>query len=258
MEALNGGREGSIFRTQDKVVRPAGPWTETIHSLLRYLENAGFNAAPKVYGVDEQGNEILSYLEGEVFNYPLTGNIASKQALVSAAKLLREYHDVTSKYIDQHNVGAMRWMLPIREPIEVICHGDFAPYNVVLNGEQTTGIIDFDTAHPAPRSWDLAYALYCWAPFKTHEYDAMGNLHSQIERAKQFCDAYGVSAAQRETLVDAMIDRIQALVDFMHEEAKAGNEAFVANIQDGHHLAYLADMDYLRANKVVICQGLGS
>lgn len=147
-------------------------------------------------------------------------------------------------------------MHPGREPIEVICHGDYAPYNVVLQGNQTVGIFDFDTAHPAPRIWDTAYAVYCWAPFKTHEYDALGDLNSQSVRAKQFCDAYGLCNVDREVLVMTMIDRVQALVDHMHSEASNGNEAFIENIRDGHHLAYLADIEYLRKNTDQITQSL--
>ena len=65
-----------------------------------------------------------------------------------------------------------------------------------------------DTAHPAPRLWDLAYAVYCWSPFKTYEYDALGDLNSQSARAKLFCDSYGLSNAEREKLVATMIDRV--------------------------------------------------
>ncbi|WP_405867085.1 phosphotransferase [Streptomyces sp. NBC_01515] len=41
-------------------------------------------------------------------------------------------------------------------PVEVICHGDFAPYNCVFTGEGAVGLIDFDAARPGPRAWDLA------------------------------------------------------------------------------------------------------
>jgi Ser/Thr protein kinase RdoA (MazF antagonist) len=136
--------------------------------------------------------------------------------------------------------------------MEVICHGDYAPYNVSLIGSETVGIIDFDTAHPAPRVWDIAYAVYCWTPFKTHEYDAMGDLESQSIRAEQFCDAYGLLEAERLVLVKAMTERVQSLVDHMHNEAGNGNQAFIENIKDGHHLAYLADIQYLNDNEQYI------
>ena len=143
-------------------------------------------------------------------------------------------------------------MLPSREPMEVICHGDYAPYNVVLQGDQTVGIIDFDTAHPAPRAWDIAYALYCWAPFKTNEFDGMGDIAAQSLRAKQFCDAYGLALTQRRSLVKAMIERLQTLVNFMHAQAAQGHAGFIDNINDGHHLAYLADIDYLSKHEQYI------
>lgn len=252
MELLSGGRENSIFRIEDKVCRPAGTWSYAVHQLLKHLENEGFELAPKSYGFDDKGNEVLSYVEGDVFNYPLTGAVATDEALISAAQLLRKLHDVSSSFVTQALAENLQWMLPSWEPAEVICHGDYAPYNVCLQGNQTVGVFDFDTAHPAPRVWDIAYAMYCWAPFKTHQADAMGDIQSQAVRAKLFCDAYGVSVGERESLVTAMLSRVQALVDFMYREAENGNEAFIANIRDGHHLAYLADIEYLQGNAALI------
>ncbi|MCQ1059857.1 phosphotransferase [Photobacterium sp. DNB23_23_1] len=258
MEELQGGREGHIFRSDNKIYRPRGKWSETVQFLLSHIAEHGFNSAPKPYGFDGKNNEILSYVEGDVFNYPLKGNIATTEALTSAAKLLRLYHDASSSFLSKHSNQPMKWMLPSREPTEVICHGDYAPYNVSLMGSETVGIIDFDTAHPAPRTWDIAYALYCWAPFKTHEYDAMGDLASQSIRAKQFCDAYGLLDVDRLGLVNAMIDRIQALVDHMHNEVSNGNQAFIENINDGHHLAYLTDINYLSSHQQYIIDALVS
>lgn len=252
MEELQGGREGQIFRSENKIYRPRGKWSASVHCLLSHIAESGFNAAPKPYGFDDKGNEILSYVEGDVFNYPLKGNIATNEALTSAAKLLRLYHDASSSFLSKHSNESLKWMLPSREPIEVICHGDYAPYNVSLIGSETVGIIDFDTAHPAPRVWDIAYAVYSWAPFKTHEYDAMGDLKSQSIRAKQFCDAYGLLEKDRQALVKVMTDRVQALVDHMHNEANNGNKAFIENIKDGHHLAYLADIKYLSSHEQYI------
>ena len=94
MEELQGGREGKIFRSKDKVYRQSGFWSISVHKLLRHIENTGFNNSPRSFGFDNN-NEILSYVFGDVYNYPLTGNVASDEALVSASKLLRKYHDST-------------------------------------------------------------------------------------------------------------------------------------------------------------------
>jgi len=256
MEELQGGREGLVFRSEDKVYRPSGFWSVSIHKLLSHLESEGFNCAPKAFGFDDNGNEVLSYVLGDVYNYPLTGNIATDEALISAGKLLHQYHDATVSFISSPLFKNTKWMLPGRKPYEAICHGDFAPYNVALNGKQTVGIFDFDTAHPAPRIWDVAYAIYCWAPFKTNKYDALGDLKSQSIRARLFCDSYGLSNAEREKLVEVMIDSVQTLVNYMQNEADNGNEAFIKNINDGHHLAYLADIEYLKANHQSITNSL--
>ncbi|WP_229613486.1 phosphotransferase [Vibrio parahaemolyticus] len=223
MEELQGGREGQIFRSENRVYRPRGKWSETVHHLLSYIAKNGFRASPKPFGFDDKGNEILSFVDGEVFNYPLKDNIAAKDALISAASLLRSYHDASSSFLSHHSSETLEWMLP---------------------------------AHPAPRVWDVAYALYCWAPFKTHKCDAMGDLVSQSLRAKQFCDAYGLPEIERQSVVQTMIDRVQALVDHMHSEARNGNQAFIANINDGHHLAYLADIEYLQSNGQYITEVL--
>ncbi len=34
---------------------------------------------------------------------------------------------------------------------------DFAPYNITFVDGCVHGIIDFDTLHPGPRIWDVAY-----------------------------------------------------------------------------------------------------
>ena len=241
----------SISIQNNKVYRPKGFWTPTIHRLLTYLQNKKFHAVPKVFGIADDC-EILSYMEGDIYNYPLTGAIASAEALCSAAVLLRQYHDATVSFLQENQFEDLKWLLPTKEPQEVICHGDFAPYNVSLNENIVVGIFDFDTAHPAPRIWDIAYAVYCWAPFKTDPYDTLGNLKTQSICAKQFCDSYGLSQDSRIQLVDMMIIRLQELVNFMQKRADEGDEKFQKNLQNGHHLAYQKDIDYLEFNKEYI------
>ncbi|WP_290866248.1 phosphotransferase [Hamadaea sp.] len=50
------------------------------------------------------------------------------------------------------------------EPAEVVCHSDAAPYNTVFRSGHPVALIDFDTAHPGPRVWDVAYAVYRFVP----------------------------------------------------------------------------------------------
>ncbi|MHA2939057.1 aminoglycoside phosphotransferase family protein [Vibrio sp. RC27] len=252
MEELTGGRVGQVFFSDDKVIRPSGSWSQTVHALLDYLRSHNFNAAPISFGFDERKNEILSFVTGEVCNYPLNDAFSSDEALQSAARLLRQYHDVTVGFVETTRDEHFNWMLPAREPQEVICHGDFAPYNVAIKDKRVVGVFDFDTAHPAPRIWDIAYAIYSWAPFKTNPDDRLGDIVQQSNRAKQFCDAYGLSGVARVQLVDTMVTRIETLTNFMQTEANNGNETFIANLKDGHHLSYHADMEYIERHRHII------
>lgn len=240
----------------NKVHRPAGQWTQQVHKLLLYLRQQGFNQAPVPLGFDQQGREILSFLEGQISDYPLSKNAASITALTSAAKLLRAYHDVSQNFLNE-NPPSQDWMLPSKSPQEVICHGDFAPYNLVLEGEKTIGMIDFDAAHPGPRAWDIAYALYRFAPFTGPDNeDGFGKLEDQILRARLFCDAYGLSQENRVGLVNLIIERLQALIDFMMRSAHEGSKKMEFNIREGHHLKYLTDIEYIKLNKRQIEEGL--
>lgn len=257
MEYLQGGRENQIVRIKNTVQRPAGVWSPVVHALLRHVHAQGFHNVPEPLGFDGQGHEIVTFIEGEVSNYPLSAAAASEEALTSAAALLRGYHDATVSFLATQ-LDNYAWFLPARAPAEVICHGDFAPYNVVLNGRHAIAIIDFDTAHPAPRLWDVAYAVYRWAPL-TISADApagANHLEEQIRRGRLFCDHYGLSSAQRQQLVPTAVERLHALVHFMHVGAQNGNEAFQANIADGHDRLYLADIEYLQAHQAEITNGL--
>ncbi|MDB1125926.1 aminoglycoside phosphotransferase family protein [Vibrio sp. kj40-1] len=244
-----------IYRSGDGVWRPSNKWSPTIHRLLEHLHANGFNQCPQLLAI-EVGKEKLSFIEGDTFNYPLKGAIASDTALISAAKMLRKLHDSSVGFVNANQDTGCYWMLNPIEPQEVICHGDFTPYNVALKNNDVVGVFDFDTAHPAPRVWDIAYSVYCWAPFKTNPDDALGNIAQQIQRAKIFCDAYDISEHQRNILVDIMINRLNKLVNFMRLEAAEGNKHFQQNLDDGHHLSYLADIEYLTENRHEITIGL--
>ncbi|MGX6606478.1 aminoglycoside phosphotransferase family protein [Micromonosporaceae bacterium Da 78-11] len=242
-EILTGGGVNEVVRIGDVVRRPAGAWTPLVHDLLRHLRTRGFTAAPRPHEITPDGYEILDYLPGDVSNYPATPAAASPPALVSAARLLRAYHDAT---VD-HVAPLDGWQLPARQPVEVLCHGDYAPHNCVLTGTTVTGIIDFDVAHPGPRVWDVAYAVYRWVPLTAPDNaDGFGSTAGQAARLRTFCDSYGLDDAGRAVLIATVIDRLTAMVAFMRAQAAAGNAAFAGHLAAGHHRQYLGDADYLR------------
>ena len=115
MEALEGGRDNAIYRKGNLVSRPASHWAMTVHQLLQHLHQHGFTACPKAVSI-EGGKELLTFVEGDSYNYPLEGPIASLTALKSAANLLRCYHDASESFLKQDDQDVHHWMLPARSP----------------------------------------------------------------------------------------------------------------------------------------------
>lgn len=256
-EILSGGREGRIIKEGNKVIRPSNIWTLYIHEFLNFLIYNDFNNVPIPYGINSD-EEVLSFVPGKVYNYPLPSLLIQDNMLISVGKLLKKYHKISSKYIS-YLTNNEKWMLPIIEPIEVMCHGDFAPYNVTIMDGIPFGIIDFDTLHPGPKLWDVAYAVYRWVPFVSPENpDCYSNLKEQIRKAKVFADAYGLQELDRKKLPKVMVQRLNTLVDYMNEQACKGNEDFEKNINDGHMNLYIEDIKYITTNKDQIINGISN
>lgn len=243
-----------ITRAEDRVHRPAGPWTPTVHRLLAHLHERGFVEAPEPIALGE-ALETVSFLPGQAGEYPWTADVASEAALVTAARLLRNYHDEAATF---PRSDADLWSQADRAPVQTICHGDFAPYNCVFDGRNAVGIIDFDTAHPGPRVWDVASALYRFAPFTTGSVEGqrIPSLDVRLARAAEFCRAYDLDVTSRAQLVDAMVAGIVALVTTIETQAAAGVEKFVEDLDEGHVDLYRADVAYIETHAAAIADAV--
>ena len=80
-ERLSGGNVSDVHRSENTVRRQLKPDSALIHPLLQHLEAKGIHFAPKFLGIDEQGREVLSYMEGEAGNYFLKGYMWSDDVL---------------------------------------------------------------------------------------------------------------------------------------------------------------------------------
>jgi Ser/Thr protein kinase RdoA (MazF antagonist) len=210
--------------------------------LLITLHAAGL-PVPAWRGADDQGRDVLDYLPGEVGHYPLSEAVRSEAALVSAARLLRRFHDVSAPLATRD----LPWQLPALPDAEVIVHGDYAPYNLVFSGDEVVGIFDLDYARPGPRTFDLSYALYRFAPL-AGAHDGWGTIHERAARVRLFCEAYGLDACEIGESVKAVVPRLLGHVSYLREEAAAGNEAFARHIAEGHSDLYSADATYVTAH----------
>lgn len=233
---LDGGNMNDVARIGHEVRRPAGPWTPNVHAFLDALAHAGIDEVPRVLGIAEDGRERLSFIHGDVAHYPLPDWLWRQEVLVGAGRLLRRIHDA-SVGLTGTTTG---WRQPTREPVEVICHNDFAPYNLVFDHQRLVGVIDFDTASPGPRLWDLAYLAYRLVPYVEDAEAPAAVLAAEHSRHETLMSAYG-SDATAEELWLIMADRLDALA--AHSRAHASITPELA-----HHAAmYERDAARLRA-----------
>jgi hypothetical protein len=111
----------NVIRIGNSIHPKTGAWAKQVHKFLRYLHHQGFHFVLEPFGFDKEGREILSFIEGVTFDYPLPEKARSISVLLSAARLLRAYHDVSVNFLNL-NTNSHNWMFPSRDPQEVICH----------------------------------------------------------------------------------------------------------------------------------------
>ncbi|MCI2256712.1 phosphotransferase [Domibacillus sp. PGB-M46] len=250
---LAGGNVSKVYRSGNTVRRELKPNSKRIHLLLKHLDNKGYNYAPKYLGIDEKGREILSFIEGEAGHYPLKKYMWSDDVLQELAKMLRLYHDSVSDFSFEDS-----WQ-PLDntpQPAEVLCHNDFAIYNIVFRNKRPVGIIDFDVAAPGPRLWDIAYALYTCVPLsrfyltETREkvyYDSFQDAYRIKNRIKLFLDSYGEGFA--ENYIEMVLLRLDGLCKTITRRASEGDPAFQKMIDEGHLDHYQHDIKFISEHR---------
>jgi Ser/Thr protein kinase RdoA (MazF antagonist) len=170
---LSGGRlTPGIVRVGNTVRRPAKGNAAFVHDLLLFLEDQGFPFAPRFFGRDEQGRDILSYLEGET--WPGSGSGLSDELLEQAARAIRRYHDTTA--------GSR-----LSQGHEIIAHHELGPHNTIFHEGRLVGFIDWDDAAPGTRLRDLANAIYNYVDVS---HWANQEASEQARRISLMCAAY--------------------------------------------------------------------
>lgn len=218
---LQGGVSADVSRIGDMVHRTPTAAAPTIHRFLDHLYENGFTRVPRPQGFDDDGNERLGFIEGRAGHPPITADIASDEALVSAAAAIREFHDLSVGFV------ATGWGADGADPSgreDVICHNDLAPFNLVYRGRDVAAIIDWDGAAPGRRSWDLAYAAWRLVPLHRPAYaDLVG--WPNLDRARRLAllvDTYGLDRQSRSELIPLIRQRQLQTIDGMRRLAAAG------------------------------------
>jgi aminoglycoside phosphotransferase (APT) family kinase protein len=170
---LTGADVNPVVRVDDTVRRVPQARAAFVHELLGHLEASPFAGAPRFLGMDEQGREILTFVDGQV------GGVDSDESLQGVARLVRELHDLTAG-------------TPLAGSSEVVCHNDLSPKNTVYRDSLPVAFIDWDLAAPGARIHDVAQV--CWQFL-----DLGPNVVDVTEtgrRMRLIIDAYGLRKRQ--------------------------------------------------------------
>jgi hypothetical protein len=203
---LSGGvaNPGAVVRVGDTVRRPSGPQTSAVHAFLHHLRDAGFDGVPRPHGFDEQGREVLDFIDGDVPLPPFPPWAGTDDVLASVARLTRRFHDAARTFVAPPD-ACWGFEAPTGWAGRLVGHNDLCPENVIFRDDVAVGIVDFDFAGPADGLFDVAEAAYYWMPFFAPDDLAVtfGPV-DQAARLRLFADEYGLSRADRRRLVDGL------------------------------------------------------
>lgn len=186
-EVVLGDPASGVVRIGDTVRRPVEAWTPAVHSLLRYLEEAGFRGAPRVLGTDESGREILTFLPSEpVWPY-------SNEVLVATAQLVRSLQAALAGFTAPPDAVWSLARTPCRGA--PVGHNDLRPDNTVYADGLPYGFIDWELAGPSEPLYDVVWAAVNFVPLRPDRFCLMVGFPEPPDRAARlrlFCDAYRV------------------------------------------------------------------
>ncbi|NRP70793.1 hypothetical protein ILFOPFJJ_01675 [Ensifer psoraleae] len=198
---LAGGERNVVSRRGGVVIRETGPWAPSVHSLLRHLEDAGFAGAPRVVGdgFDEQGREVLTFIEGDVIN-PAPW---SDEAIHALGGLMRRLHDATASFRPPADALWRPWFGRNVGTQDIVGHCDAAPWNVVSRNGKPVALIDWEAAGPVDRLTEIAMAAWNNAQLYDDDVAEMNGLPDAKRRMRQvriFADGYALPAGERHRL----------------------------------------------------------
>jgi hypothetical protein len=222
-------------RVGQTVRRTSFAWSPAVLDLLRHVEREGFAGAPRALGFDDQGREVLTYIEGEVgrgegfipaqggrFDVRVPDYVWRDDVLVHLGALIRAYHDAAATF----PWADRQWCFEARHPVDTICHNELFPQNTVFQAGVPVALIDWDTAAPGPRAWDLGAVAWRWVPFwRDEKCRAHGLATGVAEKARRFrllLDAYGLEPDIG--IVRSGIERVQEILGHIRQAAADGSE----------------------------------
>jgi hypothetical protein len=239
-EILQRRQDRVLVRSGDVVRHPRHAWSEATRMLLQQLEAVGFPYSPRVVG-DQDGADLLTFIPG-ASGADGWVPVVEDAGVEAFAQLLHAYHQAVA---DWHPAVDPTWFdgsVGVGDPGQVVCHGDFGPWNVVWDGTTPVGLLDFEYARPGDPLEDVAYALEYVVPFRDDatclRWHRFTEPPDRRRRLALFAEAYGLTST--DGLVDRVILRQHEQLEMVRRLADRGDRRQVDLVAKGY-LAELAD-----------------
>ncbi len=211
------GAVGGATRVGRTVRRPTGAWTPAVHELLAYLNAEGLRGVPALHGMDEEGREILEYVEGR--GVPIDREVVLDSVLEEAVAWLRDFHDIVEGFRPS---GTRTWRGGEAELGEgqIICHHDPGAYNWIIQSGHFVAMIDWDMAGPGRAVDDLAFLA--WTGIPLYREIPVADV---VRRLDIVVDAYGEWGPM--TVLDAVVERMSTASDRIEAGQARGDQGFL-------------------------------
>lgn len=202
--SVNEGK--GVFSDGQCVVRAADGASAEIFHFLRYLASLGLPVEEPIRIRD--GKEIYRFADAEMVD----PGVWSDEALCAVGRLVRALHDAGRDYVPENPSAFRPWYLrELDGEHRVWCHGDLAPWNLLTMGGMPYLLVDWEYAGPLDPMTEFARVLWLFPQLHDDDVAAMHGLPPSEKRAAQvrlMCDAYGLSAAERQGMVERIMNVI--------------------------------------------------
>lgn len=204
--SLVGGRS-TVTKLGDLVFRQSAPWSHTTVALLRHLEAEGFEYAPRIIGdgFDEQGREVLTFVEGES-PHPYPWN---DDALPMVGAILKKLHLTAASFTPPNDAVWRPWFGRTLGQPSAIGHCDTGAWNIIARHGLPVAFIDWEEAGPVDPLIELAQA--CWLNALLFDDDlaeklGLGSVEARGKQIKLLLDGYELPASSRVGFISLVRD----------------------------------------------------
>jgi len=224
-EVLEGGgaNRGSVVRIGDRVHRPRRKGADVAEALLVHLESVGYEGAPRFFGHDEEGRQVLSFVEGDV--YPdqrppwIDDDAENARMLGRFARFLGELHAATAGFVSPVSAEPFR---PLPLAGDVWNHADAHYGNLVLRRDDPVALIDWECCAPGDRIYDPSTLLLNARCPRPDDPDNARRARAAASAVEAILDGYAATDDERGMFDESVATVFDDVADFIADEDITG------------------------------------